>query len=61
MIDLKGIEYVIMAGAGAILGLVLGVPIMAALATFFPVLWPWILAPCGAGAVLGLVVARFIQ
>ena len=61
MIDLKGIEYLMFAGLGAIAGLAIGVPILTLLALIFPTLWAWIFTPVALGAVAGLIFAAFIE
>lgn len=58
---LDGIEYPLLAGAGALLGLILGAPIVAVLALFWPALWGWVFAPCAVGAVVGLILALGVR
>lgn len=58
---LKGIEYPIFAGLGALLGLFVGAPVMALLSLAIPGLWAWSLVPCAIGALIGLVIAATIQ
>jgi len=58
---LKGIEYPLFAGLGAILMMSTVSPILAALAFFFPVLWGWVFVPVGVGAIVGLIAAVFIK
>lgn len=61
MFDLKGLEYPLFAGGGAIIGLFIGSPIIGILSIFFPALIPWIFAPVAAGAVIGLLAALKVQ
>jgi hypothetical protein len=59
---LDGIQYPVMAGFGAVAGLVIGVPILAALGFIWPVLWGgWLFSPVAVGAVAGLVFAGFMK
>ncbi len=58
---LKGIEYPIFAGFGALLMLFTASPSLAILAIFFPVLWGWVFVPVAVGALFGLIVAFFID
>lgn len=59
---LDGIQYPILAGVGALLGLFIGAPVLALLGLIWPVLWgPWLLAPVAAGAVIGLILAGFAR
>jgi len=44
MIDMRGIEYPLMAGLGSIVALATATPILAVLALFFPALWAWVFA-----------------
>ncbi|MBL9048479.1 MAG: hypothetical protein JNK19_00015 [Tabrizicola sp.] len=61
MIDMRGIEYPIFAGLGAILMLCTVTPVLTVLAIFFPVLWGWVFVPVGLGAFVGMIVAVFIK
>lgn len=61
MIDMRGIEYPMFAGLGALVMLFTATPAIAVLALFFPVLWGWVFAPVALGAVIGLIVAAFIK
>ena len=55
---LRGLEYPLFAGLGAIVGLFAGVPVFLALGFLFPALWgAWLFAPVAAGAVIGLIFA----
>lgn len=55
---LDGIEYPIFAGVGALIGLVIGTPVLALLGFIFPALWgAWLFSPAAVGAVLGLIFA----
>ena len=61
MIDLRGIEYPLMAGLGSIVALATATPILAVLAIFFPALWAWVFVPVGVGAIIGLIAAAFMR
>lgn len=61
MIDMRGIEYPMFAGLGALVMLFTATLAIAVLALFFPVLWGWVFAPVALGAVIGLIVAAFIK
>ncbi len=58
---LKGIEYPIFAGVGALLMLFTASPCLALLALIFPALWAWVFVPVAIGALFGLIVAFFIE
>jgi len=58
MINMDGIQYPIFIGIGAVTALPVCV-VIALLAIFFPVLWPWWLAPVPVGMFAGLMVACF--
>lgn len=61
MIDMRGIEYPMFAGLGALVMLCTVTPVLAVLAIFFPVLWGWVFVPVGFGAFAGLIAAVFIK
>lgn len=61
MIDLRGIEYPLFAGLGALLMLFTATPGLAVLSLFFPALWAWVFVPVGVGALVGLIFAFFIR
>lgn len=61
MIDMRGIEYPLMAGLGAIAALATATPILVVLALFFPALWAWVFVPVGVGAIIGLIAAAFMK
>ena len=61
MIDLRGIEYLMFAGLGALVMLCTATPLLAVLALFFPVLWGWVFAPVAFGAFVGMIAAVFIK
>lgn len=61
MPDLKGIEYILFAGIGAIIGIVICAVILFPLSFLFPAVWDaavWVLAACVAG---GLIFATQID
>lgn len=59
---LAGIQYPIFAGLGALLGLFVGVPILAALGFIWPSLWgAWLFTPVALGAVAGFIFAGFLK
>lgn len=59
---LDGIQYPIFAGLGALIGLVIGVPLIAALGFIWPALWGvWLFAPVAAGAVIGFIFAGTLK
>lgn len=61
MIDMRGIEYPMFAGLGAILMLCTATPTLALLALFFPFLWGWVFVPVGVGAIAGLIFAALLK
>lgn len=59
---LDGIQYPIFAGLGALLGLIVGVPILAVLGFIWPALWgAWLFSPVAVGAVIGFIFAGFLR
>lgn len=60
MIDMKGIQYPIFAGIGALIGLCVSAPVCLA-AIFFPSLWAYAFAPVWIGAIIGFVWAAFVR
>lgn len=60
MPDLSGIQYVLFAGLGALIGLAVSA-VIGVFAIFFPELWPWVFVPVGVGAVVGFGAAIFIK
>lgn len=51
-----------LAGLGALLGLFVGVPILAALGFIWPSLWgAWLFTPVALGAVAGFIFAGFLK
>ena len=61
MMDLRGIEYPMFAGLGAIVMLCTATPVLAIFAIWFPALWAWVFAPIAFGAVAGLIAATVIK
>jgi len=61
MIDMRGIEYPLMAGLGSIVALATATPSLIVLALFFPTLWAWVFVPVGVGAIIGLIAAAFMK
>jgi hypothetical protein len=61
MIDMRGIEYPMFAGLGALLMLFTVTPLVALFAIFWPVLWGWVFAPVAIGAFVGMIVAVFVK
>lgn len=61
MIDMRGIEYPMFAGLGALLMLFTVTPVLALLAIWFPALWAWVFAPVAVGAGVGFVFAAFLK
>lgn len=60
MVSLDGLEYVVMVGIGAILGMLFSLGVAFA-ALFIPALWPYVILPTFVGAVAGLAVANFAK
>lgn len=59
---LEGIQYPIFAGLGALIGLVIGVPLLAALGFIWPALWgAWLFTPVAAGTVIGFIFAGMLK
>ena len=61
MIDMRGIEYLMFAGLGALLMLFTVTPVLAFLAIWFPALWAWVFVPVAIGAGVGFVVAVVVK
>lgn len=60
MIDLSGIEYPLFAGLGAILGLVIDIP-LAVIAIHWPEVWSYMWIAPVLGTVVGLIGAAFVK
>lgn len=61
MLDLRGIEFLMFAGLGALAMLFTVTPILAVTAFFIPALWPWVFVPVGVGAIGGFLFAAVLK